>query len=149
MSRRAFTLIEIAIACGLLVFGALTFLNVFSSSASFSAQSRNRTVATILAQNLLEEIEAHPYGAPAPLSWGETTETPTELWLGGRRQQMKFHKRFEYANGSFVGATDDNEDLVTVTITWREGPGNVENPEPISGHSDDQKSLQVQVPVWR
>lgn len=132
---------ELVIACGLIVFGLVVFFSVFSTSAKHSNQTRNSTVAHLLATNLLEEFDAHTYGAPEPLSWTTEVDVPAELWIQGKKQQMQFRKTIEYANGSFVGKAQDNSDLVTVTITWREAAG--------ESKAGDNKQLQIQVPVWR
>ncbi len=149
MKTRAFTLVEIIIAFALLIFGIVTFLSVFTSSAHLATQSRNRTVATIQAENILEEIEAHPYGSPAPQSWDEETVRPVELWLGGRESVIEISQKVEYENGSFVGNANGDFDLVTVTLTWKETMGDTDNPDPVAGATQDNKSLKVQVPVWR
>lgn len=148
-NRRAFSLAEIIMALFLLIFGVVTFLSVFTSSAHQATQSRNRTVATIHAENLLEEIEAHPYGEPAPQSWNEETVSPVELWLNGRPQVIKVSQKVEFENGSFIGDANGDFDLVTVTLTWKETMGDTDNPDPVAGAGQDNKSLKVQVPVWR
>ena len=147
--RRGFSLVEIIIALALLVFGIMTFLSVFSSSARQATQSRNRTVATIHAENLLEEVQAHPYGEPAPKTWDEETVQPIELWLSGREQRVVIAQKFEFENGSFVGTANGDQDLVTITLSWKERGGNKDNPDPVAGQTEDNKSLKVQVPVWR
>jgi Tfp pilus assembly protein PilV len=141
MTRKGFSLIELIIACGLIAFGLIVFFSVFSTSTKHSNQTRNSTVAHLLATNMIEEFEAHTYGAPEPLNWTSEVDLPAEIWIQGKKQQMIFHKTIEYANGSFVGKTQDNSDLVTVTITWREAAG--------ESKQGDNKELQIQVPVWR
>lgn len=143
MKKRGFTLVEVMIALALVVFGFFTFFSVFSSSSHHATQSRNRAVASMLAQNYLEEIEAHPYGAPAPKSWTEETDVPVKLWIQGRQQHHIFHKEFSYLNSSFIGSSNEQQDVVTVTIRWSEGVGDDE----VAG--DQEKELSVQVPVWR
>ncbi len=149
MRRSAFSLVELVIACALILFGLLVFFSVFSSNSKHSTQSRNRTVAHLLATNLIEEVEAHSYGAPQPRSWSDETELPAELWIQGKPQQLKFQKKVEFENGSFVGQTADNSDLVRITISWREGVGGDQDVGTTAAGSDDNKELKVEIPVWR
>ena len=137
------------IACALIVFGLVVFFSVFSTSAKHSNQTRNSTVAHLLATNLMEEFEAHPYGAPEPQGWTSEEDIPAEIWIKGKKQAMKFHKKIAYANGSFIGKTDDDSDLVTVTITWRENVGSKKTDGTVPSGGDDNKELEIQVPVWR
>ena len=79
MIKRGFSLIELIIACVLVVFGLLVFFSVFATSTKHSTQTRNSTVAQLLAMNMLEEFEAHSYGAPAPRGWSDDEDLPAEL----------------------------------------------------------------------
>lgn len=142
-TRRAFTLVEVMIALALVIFGFFTFFSVFSSSAHHATQSRNRAVATMLAQNYLEEIEAHPYGADPPQSWTEKTDVPVKLWIQGRQQHHIFEKEFKFDTQGFIGKSNEQQDVVTVIIRWKEGVGDDE----VAG--DQEKEISVQVPVWR
>ncbi|MGE0491547.1 MAG: hypothetical protein AB7S38_20215 [Vulcanimicrobiota bacterium] len=147
--RRGFSVVEIVIALILMTLGFFTFFSVFSSSARQSAQSRMRTLAARVAINYLEEFEAHPYGEPAPKNWSEETDTPAVLFIKGRQQQMILHKKIEFQNGSFIGNAADNNDIVTLTLTWRENVGNDQTQGAPTNHAEDNKELVVQVPVWR
>lgn len=146
MRKRGFTLVEVLMALAVIAVALLVFLSVFSSSGHHAVQSRNRTVAVMLAQTLLDEFEAHPYGEPEPPSWQETTEEPVTVWVQGRKQEMVFHKEITCANGSFVGDSTENQDLITLTITWSEGVGDKLTEGVVAA---DNKELQVQYPVWR
>ncbi len=150
MRKTGFSLVELMIALSLMVFGIFVFLSVFSSSSRQSAQSRMRTLASRAATDLMEEMEAHPYGEAAPLAWSEETQKVGELWIRGRQQQLLMHKKIEFLNGSFVGQSNDNSDLVTITLSWRENVGDSQtNGTSATGHSEDNKEMMVQVPVWR
>ena len=142
-SKRGFSLIEIMIAMAVAAVALVAFLTVFSTNNDHALGSRNRSVAIMLCQSLMDDIEAHTFGDPAPQRWGEAEEDPVSVWVSGREQQMQFHKRIAYENGSFVGAGSESSDLVTITVTWREGFGD----DQTSG--DDNKELEVRVPVWR
>ena len=142
---KAFSVVEIVIALGLITFGFLTFFSVFSTSSHHATQTRNRAVANVLAQSYLEEFKAHPYGDAAPAHWSEEEDKPLRLVVGGREQQFKFHKTITYRNGCFVGQSDENSDVVKIVITWRETFGSKQT----EAASDDNKQLEAEVPVWR
>ena len=146
MKRAGINLVELIIAIAVVLMAFVVFMTVFSSSSRGSLQSRNRTAAILLANSLMDEIEAHPYGAPAPKSWTSAVDQPVHVWVEGRNQIMDFHKKLTYQNGSFVGNVTGDQDLVTINISWREGIGDTQ-----SGVVDpqDNKVLSVRSPVWR
>lgn len=139
-----FTLTELILAFAVGLGALLVFLSVFGTSGRQALQTRNRSVAILLAETLLDEIEAHPYGEPAPRYWTEEIDTPVSVRIAGRPQEMVFHKHLTYENGSFVGAGAGVSDVVTITITWREGAGDQQTADP-----NLNKELVVRVPVWR
>lgn len=141
--RRGFSLIEIMIALAVCSIALLAFLTVFANNNDHALGSRNRSVAILMAESLMDDIESHTYGAPAPAGWADEVEEPVSVWVGSRQQQMVFHKSIAFENGSFVGDGSGSSDMVTLTITWREGFGE----DQIAG--DDNKELRVRVPVWR
>ena len=142
---RGMALIEVVIASAILFGVLMSFLSVFESSYASNQQTRDRMVATILAQSFLEEVEAHPYGYGPPPNWGsDVQDRPARIWIEGRQVDMSFSKTFSYLNGSFVGKTKDDTDVVTITITWRE----TGRADMVAG-SEDKKKLVVAVPVWR
>lgn len=143
--KRGFSLVELVIAMALIVFGFFTFFSVFSTSSHHAKQTRNRAVANVLAQSYLEEFKAHTYGDPAPKSWEEAEDRPIRLVVRGRVQDFKFHKTIAYKNGSFVGKSNADNDVVKMVITWREQPGDRQT----EADNDDNKQLEVEVPVWR
>ena len=143
---RGFSLMEIIVSMAVSLVILVAFLGVFSNSNQAAVASRNRGVAIVLAQGMMDDIETHTYGNPAPLRWGETEETPVMVWVGDRQQRAVFEKTVSYENGSFVGAASGASDVVTVTITWREGVGDRQTD---SSLTNDNKKLEVRVPVWR
>jgi prepilin-type N-terminal cleavage/methylation domain-containing protein len=142
-NKRGFSIIEILIALAVCSIALVAFLTVFTKNSDHALGSRNRTVAILLAQSLMDDIETHTYGAAEPRRWSQSDEEPVSVWVSGRKQQMLFHKTVAYENGSFVGQSSGNSDLVTINITWREGFGD----DQVSGN--DNKELELRVPVWR
>ena len=142
--KRGFSLMEILIALAICLVAMVAFLGVFAKNNDHALGSRNRSVAILLAESLMDDIETHTYGAPEPRRWTESEEKPVSVWVSGREQQMLFHKTVSYENGSFVGQGAGETDMVTVTITWREGFGDDQTTT-----GDDNKELEVRVPVWR
>ena len=143
-----FSIIEILIALLLVVFGFFTFFSVFSTSSQHATQTRNRAVANLLAQSYIEEFKAHSYGSPASKHWEEVEDKPLRLYVRGRMQKYSFHKTISYKNRSFIGESDENSDLVTLVISWREGVG-TKSTGANAPDADDNKQLDIQVPVWR
>lgn len=146
---RGFSIIEIIVALGLVIFGFFTFFSVFSTGSHHAVQTRNRAVANLLASSYLEEFKAHTYGDPAPQSWTAPEDRPLRLIVGGRETQFKFTKAITFENGSFVGQSDENQDKVKIVITWRENAGDAQTTESATGGGDDNKKLEVEIPVWR
>lgn len=136
--------VEILIAVGVAGLALMVFLSVFGTSGKHAVQTRNRTAATMLAHTLMDEIEAHPYGEPAPKAWATGWVSPVAVWVNGRPQEMRFHQTLTFENGSFVGTTAAVQDVVTVTLTWKEGVGDDQ-----TSTAQDNKQLVVRVPVWK
>lgn len=136
---------EILIALGVAGLALVVVLTTLSTSNQHALGCRNRSVAIVMAHSLMDDIETHNYGDPKPQWWDQAEEEPVTVWLAGRQQKMTFGKSVTFENGSFVGQSSETQDLVTITISWREsfgatqtGPGETNN-----------KELQVRVPVWR
>lgn len=158
MRRRGFTLMEVLMAAGLLLFATWAFLDIYTTTTHFDVHSQNRGLATMIGQSVMEEIEAHPFGAPAPADWalagnvGAWAEHRVPLWVEGRPVETLYHLQWNLQDGSFVGTGSGAEsDVVTVVISWRENQG--ANPD-YGEFSDrfapgDTRHLVVQVPVWR
>jgi prepilin-type N-terminal cleavage/methylation domain-containing protein len=150
--QRGFSLMEIVLSLAVTLVVLVAFLTVFSNSNKLAVASRNRSVAIVLAQGLMDDIEAHTYGNPEPVAWTLPEESPVTVWVGHREQKMTFHRTLGYENGSFVGQGPGEHDVVTITISWREEMGDRQTgaalpSNPTSG--DDNKQLEVRVPVWR
>lgn len=144
--QRGFSLLEIIVSLAVSLVVLVAFLTVFSNSNQVAVASRNRSVAIMMAQGMMDDVEAHTYGNPAPQRWGAKEEVPVTVWVGNRQQKMAFEKTVSYENGSFVGTATGSSDVVTVTITWREGVGDTQTDQTLTS---DNKKLEVRVPVWR
>lgn len=145
-NTRGFSIMEIVIALGVTMVVLVAFLTVFSNSNKLAVGSRNRSVAIMMAQGLMDDIETHTYGNPEPQQWTVQDESPVSVWVGNREQKLAFQKTLKYENGSFVGQGAGNSDVVTVTITWREGVGDNQTDQSLTSNN---KELEVRVPVWR
>lgn len=139
-------MLEIIIALAVSLVVLVAFLTVFSNGNRVAVASRHRSVAIVIAQGMMDDVEAHTYGNPAPADWSERQEEPVFVWVGERQQKMAFEKTVRFQNGSFVGNGVENSDLVTITVTWREGVGDTQTDQALTAHN---KKLEVQVPVWR
>lgn len=159
MRRRALTLMEVMLASGLLLYAVFVFLSVYSTSARSEVHSQNRTLAAVLGENLLEEVEAHRYGSPAPVDWGlknglvgEWTTVNLPMVVDGRPVSLEFHIQRRLRNGAMVGQSSQNEtyDVFTGVISWREGQLTRDTSGPYGNayYADDNRHLVVQVPAW-
>lgn len=146
MRRRGFSILELVLGFAILILAVVVFFSVFSNSSQQAVQSRNRSVALIMAHSLMDEMEAHPYGSAWPKRWKATTETPVKVWVEGNPQEMIFHKAIAFTNGSFVGDVAGDTDEATITISWREGIGVA---EPGVVDPNDNKVIKVRMPLWR
>jgi hypothetical protein len=145
--RRGLSLVESILALCIVLMAFLVFMSVFSSSSRATVQSRNRTGAILLANTLIDEFEAHPYGAPAPKWWTSTQDQPLAVWVEGKQPLMAYHKKLEYEKGgSFVGNGNGDDDVVVVTISWQEAGG---DPQAGVVVPTDNKVLKFRYPVWR
>lgn len=147
--NRGLTIMEIMIAALLVMFGFFTFFSVFSTGSHHATQTRNRAVANLMAQSIMEEFKAHNYGDPAPASWSVEEERPFRMVIGDRESVFKFHKAITFENGSFIGNDTKDQDLATIVITWKEVMGTDQTDGAPTGQPEDNKQLSVQVPLWR
>ena len=143
---KGFTIIEVLVATVVLVLGLLVIVTSFGVDLRHSAQTREKQLALFVAENLLEEIAAHPFGLPKPKRWG-SRELPQEyeffVVVDGRQVQNKYKHFVEYgdgATGSFFGHSKKDFDRVRVVISWREqeAQGNFE-----------VRTLEFETDVWR
>lgn len=147
-TRRGMSVMEVTLAIAIVFMAFVIFMSVFSGASRATIQSRDRTAAILLANSIMDELEAHPYGAPKPKSWETDVDRPVQVWVQGRPTQMDFHKKVEFLNKSFIGDSPAKEDfdVATITISWREASGfsqpGVVNPA-------DNKVLTARFPVWR
>ena len=147
MKQRGLTLVEIIITMVVLVFGTLVVISTFTTDLRQSTQSRERLMAALVMENLVEEVLAHPYGAPPPASW---QNHPVELTfiVEGRPEQTRFTRNVsqnkDFGNGSFLGTTSVsglNADKMDLQVTWREATG--------QGNSGVEQSLNLELTVRR
>jgi type II secretory pathway pseudopilin PulG len=143
---RALSMVEVIIGFFVLAAAGAVLFSYLGSSYRLSGMTRNRTAATFLAGNFVEEVKAHNYGQPAPASWPTvTTETsPPDGWDGaytpddpnyakidllvyGRTNRLVFYRQLRLENGSFIGNGNNKTDKVMLTIWWREKTAENEN----------------------
>ena len=144
--RKGFGIAEALLAIGICFMAFAVFMSVFSSSSRASVQSRNRVAAILLANTLMDELEAHPYGTVRPKSWDVEVDQPLHIWVEGNREEMDFHKKIDFETKGATGESDNAQDMATITISWRENMGEKQTPVV---KPDDTKSLVVRYPLWR
>lgn len=156
-SKMALTLIEIIIGLVVISVAGVVLFTSLSTSYRFAGKTTNRTAATLIAGNFMEEVKAHRYGQPAPKNWPQVTADtrPPANWddkydpenpnyaripmlVYGREARLVFYQQLRLANGSFLDSSKSQKtDKVTLVIWWRE-----ENPG-----KTDYKSLEVELGV--
>lgn len=155
---RAYSLIEVLVAVALLLYASVAFFKVYSVSVQYAGHTKDRALANMLAESLLEEVEAHQFGGAAPAQWGlskgltgDWYPVEYELWVEGRRNQTVFNVQWNLEKGSFIGRQGGDWDLVTIVISWREGTGsNIDYGDFRDRfYQDDTMHLVIQEPVWR
>jgi Tfp pilus assembly protein PilX len=145
MSQRGFSLIEVILACLVIVMGFLAFLSSYSTSLRHSVQSRDHQMALILAENLLEEVQDHFYGQPRPARWQNGTWSPLII-TASDPVKTDLHYDVETdpedGNGSFFEASLENRyDVLRITVKWQEGTD--------SSSASVQKEVVIKRTVWR
>ena len=120
-NNSGFTIIEVIITVFIIASGFLLLYTVFSLHVRQSLLTRNRISVELIADSIIEEIQAHPYGEPAPDSW--KSPNLTFAIVQGHKIMITYKKEITFDNKSFIGEGDDNSDMVTVKITWAEGTG--------------------------
>ena len=146
MRRRGFGIAEALLAICICFMAFAVFMSVFSNASRATVQSRNRTAAIWLANSLMDELEAHPYGEPRPKSWDTPVDNPVHVWVEGNAVAMDFHKKIEFETKGATGESAEARDLATITISWHENMGEKQTPVVLP---DDNKSLVVRYPLWK
>ena len=143
MKRRGLTIIEVLICMAVLVVGILVIVSSFSINLRQSTQTRERLLADLVMESLVEEVLAHPYGDRAPATW-QQGEKSFEFIVEGREQQTRFVQSVSTAkngNGSFLGTGQGHFDQVTLTVKWTEASG--------VGNAAQDKTLSLDLSVRR
>ncbi|HIB65192.1 MAG TPA: hypothetical protein EYO33_08800 [Phycisphaerales bacterium] len=143
MKNRGLTLAEIVVAILILVTVMLSYFTLTQSTIRSTGLTRNQVLATQAAENVIEELIAHPYGAPFP---EENLNYEPQLFVQGRTVETRFKitvepDRSRGGNGSFRGDTNDDFDIVKVEVSWNE-------PEP-SGRGTRSRSLDFSLTLRR
>lgn len=137
------TIIEVLISIAVLTVGILVIVSSFSMNLRQSTQTRERLLADLVMENLVEEVLAHPYGDAAPANWNQAEKSFLFI-VEGREQQSKFTQAVATAksgNGSFLGQGSGDFDQVTLTVAWTEATG--------PGNSAEDKNLSLSLSVRR
>lgn len=127
------TLVEVLLALFVAGVALILLFNNFASGNRLAMATRNRTVAIIVASNMLEELQAHPFGTAAPATW-PTDTAPAKGWesttgpavvripvmVERRPQEMVYYRQLSFRNGSAVGRTTGTWDAATFTVYWIE-----------------------------
>lgn len=153
--RRGFTVVEVLVAAAILLVGCVVLISVFSGSLRRSEQSKNRTAAIVLAQSLLDEVQDHRFGRRPPKHWALdkfAAVNPVDVWLDGKHENMTFHYRMKFANGSAIGQSAGDDDVVTVIITWQDAAGSTARNYGALGAETwpgDNQKIVAALPLWR
>ncbi len=119
--QRGLSLLEVILGLAVMATAGLVMLSVFSSSTGLAVGDRNRSLAILMAENMIEDVHAHPYGAAAPDSWPLTEQAQTFMALvEGAPQQTVFHRQMRFENGSFIGNGTQSSDVAYITVSWDE-----------------------------
>ena len=150
VARGGFSLVELIIAFALIVVGFFTFFSVFSTGAHHAVQTQNRAAANMLAQSYMDEFRAHTFGSPPPAHWAENTDRPVRMVIKDRETEFVFHKKIEFETEAFVDSSKPGDkDRATLTITWKEPAGSNQAAGAPTGFPEDNKMIQVEMPLWR
>lgn len=144
--RAGFTLVEILVCISVLLVGILVSITAYSMSLKEATHTRERQLALLVAENLLERVRAHRYGAVHPLSWGEKNDPRTEEFtvvVDGRPVETKFTHYVAIGpegNGSFFGDSKEAHDQIRVHVQWH---------EPLGATQWKSAELTLDTTVWR
>lgn len=144
MNTRGLTMMELLVAMVVLAVGSFVVIQTFSQNLRHSSQSRQRMLAALVMENLVEEVLAHPYGAPRPSRWNEGAVNLTFI-VEGRPQVTRFFCSVEAnpdrGNGSFFGRSNQGTDLLDLSVGWSESSG--------PGSSAQERNLTLDLVVRR
>jgi type II secretory pathway pseudopilin PulG len=122
----AVTLIEVLVIAFLISVVFLALLSFYTTTVRDATLSRERLLATMVADSTLAEIDDHGYGSPPPTEWG-TLKSPYvhtfPLVIQGRPVQAIVERSVHCENGSFFGNGTKPTDTVVVMIKWWEPTG--------------------------
>lgn len=121
--QQGFSLIEVLIAVLVLAIGLLGFALLQTMNVRFTQSSNQRTQATNLAYDMLDQIRANRLSAPLYAGSYEAAKTgcdvSTEVSPSAYKDQWQC--RLQRALGGGASATVNyNDGLVTVAITWND-----------------------------
>jgi len=125
VKRRGFNLVEIILALAVLLVAFVYTFSAFSKSARHAVQSRNRKLAILTAQSLLEEVRAHEWGRPAPKQWPLDKFGPVsyQFVVSKRQQKADFEVELQLQTGALIGKVVEPSDKAIVKVRWEEnGP---------------------------
>jgi hypothetical protein len=125
MKRHGVGLAEIILALAVLLVAFVYTFSVFSSSARQAVQSRDRKLALLTAQSLLEEVRAHAWGRPAPKQWplDKPGKVQYQFTVSKRPQECEYEVELKLETGALIGKVEGPSDKATVTVRWIEkGP---------------------------
>lgn len=101
--RGGFTLVEVAIALAIFVFGSLAILRIFPPALAAIRSTSERTLGTRLARNLITQYNNLPRTIPAAI----IATDPDHYWLSGTAMEPNWQ---DY-NIAFFGTTSRNASL--------------------------------------
>lgn len=109
--KKGFTLVELVVAFLILVIGVTAILELVSQSALNARYAKDKTTATVLAQQKLEELLSQPDLVP-----GET-----EGDFGDAYPQFRWRAQISEVGGSTV-STESGTGLlhIVVTVEWQD-----------------------------
>lgn len=130
--RSGFSLVEAFVAMALVALGLLMLLTVFLMALRHATETRDHALALVLAENLRERIEDHPFGLERPAHWGSESDPREQEYVvvvEGRQVVTRFSWSIDAApaekggNGSFFGKDDEIYDVLAIRVSWTDGTG--------------------------
>jgi type II secretory pathway pseudopilin PulG len=143
MRVRALALVEIVVAVMIIITVLVAYFSLTQTTIRSVGQSRNYVLATIAAENAIEELLAHRYGTPMS---PDRLKFEPRIILEGRLGQPKFEVKAKPikeagGDGSIFGDGRGDFDVLDVVVSWRE-------PEP-SGAGTREQTLEFELVVRR